>query len=184
MVDNCNTKEHVVSRRAFLQLGSATLITLTLPPILRKVGMPMTLTARAAAFERKVIGKVSELKVGESISFQYPYDHISANNFLIMLESEAGGGVGPDKNIVAFHSLCTHQGGPMAGTFHGDGIAGPCPLHLTTFDLNRHGMVIAGHATVALPQIMLEVDGDDIVATGVLGLIYGYQDNAVDPATL
>ncbi|MFQ5434838.1 MAG: arsenate reductase (azurin) small subunit, partial [Anaerolineae bacterium] len=65
---------------------------------------------------------------------------------------------------------------------HGDvSIAGPCPLHWSTFDLTRHGMVISGHATQGLPQIMLETDGDDIVATGVLGLLYGYYDNRVDP---
>jgi len=54
---------------------------------------------------------------------------------------------------------------------------GPCPLHLTTFDLTRHGMVISGHATDGLPQARLEVLGDDIVATGVTGLIYGVEDN-------
>jgi arsenite oxidase small subunit len=51
---------------------------------------------------------------------------------------------------------------------------GPCPLHLTTFDLTRHGMVISGHATESLPQIVLEVQGDDIYAVGVQGLVYGY----------
>jgi arsenite oxidase small subunit len=56
-------------------------------------------------------------------------------------------------------------------------VMGPCPLHLTTFDLTRHGMVIAGHATESLPQIVLETDGDDIVATGVLGLLYGKHNN-------
>jgi arsenite oxidase small subunit len=47
-------------------------------------------------------------------------------------------------------------------------------LHLTTFDLTRHGMVISGHATESLPQIVLEVQGDDIYAVGVQGLVYGY----------
>jgi arsenite oxidase small subunit len=106
-------------------------------------------------------------------------------NFLIMLNEPAGGGVGSDQNVVAFNSFCTHQGGPLAGQFQGDkGIAGPCPLHWTTFDLTRHGMVISGHATQGLPQILLEVDGDDIVATGVMGLIFGYVDNKENPAEL
>ena len=38
-------------------------------------------------------------------------------------------------------------------------------------------MVIAGHATEALPQIILELDGDDIYATGIAGLLYGYSVN-------
>jgi arsenite oxidase small subunit len=40
-------------------------------------------------------------------------------------------------------------------------------------------MVVSGHATQGLPQIILELEGDDILATGVLGLIFGYHDNLV-----
>jgi arsenite oxidase small subunit len=43
-------------------------------------------------------------------------------------------------------------------------------------------MVVSGHATQGLPQIILETDGDDIIATGVMGLIFSYYDNHVDPA--
>ena len=45
-------------------------------------------------------------------------------------------------------------------------------------------MVVAGHATMGLPQITLELDGDDIYATGVMGLIFGYFDNSVDPNSI
>lgn len=54
---------------------------------------------------------------------------------------------------------------------------GPCPLHLSTFDLTKFGMIVSGHATSSLPQITLEAEGDDIVATGVQGLIWGYSAN-------
>ena len=63
-------------------------------------------------------------------------------------------------------------------------MAGPCPTHLTTFDLTRHGIVIAGHATESLPQITLEVQGDDIYASGVLGLVFGRRDNLPGRAEL
>ena len=90
----------------------------------------------------------------------------------------AGGGVGPNDDIVAFNALCTHMGGPLMGTYKKEHKAiGPCPLHLTTFDLIKHGMVIAGHATESLPQVLLEVSGDEIYATGMLGLIYGRARN-------
>jgi arsenite oxidase small subunit len=70
------------------------------------------------------------------------------------------------------------MGGPLAGTFKPDDQAlGPCPLHQTTFDLTRHGMVISGHGTESLPQILLELDGDAIYAVGMIGLIYGRYDN-------
>ena len=77
------------------------------------------------------------------------------------------------------------MGGPLDGKFNTEiGVAGPCPLHWTLFDLTRYGMVVAGHATLGLPQITLELEGDQIFATGVMGLIFGYHDNNVDPNSL
>lgn len=58
---------------------------------------------------------------------------------------------------------------------------GPCPIHLTTFDLTRHGMVVSGHATESLPQIVLETEGDDIYAVGVMGLLHNYASNLARP---
>ncbi|MGB3715176.1 MAG: arsenate reductase (azurin) small subunit [Candidatus Promineifilaceae bacterium] len=178
----CDPAAGVVSRRNFLKLGGATLVTVTLPVYLRKAGLPSTLRAQQVEYPRQTIGRLSELSSGEPIGFDYPWDHPAATNFLIKLSEPAGGGVGPDQDVVAFNSFCPHQGGPLTGQFHDDiGVAGPCPLHWSTFDLTRHGMVISGHATQGLPQIILETDGDDIIATGVLGLIFSYHDNRVDP---
>jgi arsenite oxidase small subunit len=42
-------------------------------------------------------------------------------------------------------------------------------------------MVVSGHATQGLPQVVLELDGDDIVAVGILGLIFGFHDNQIEP---
>lgn len=134
--------------------------------------------AQVTTYPRRVIGRLSELESGRAVPFTYPFDHPSAAGFLIKLGRPAGGGIGPDSDVVAFNAFCTHQGGPLAGQFRADpGVAGPCPLHWTTFDLTRHGMVVSGHATLGLPQILLETEGDDIVATGVLGLLYGHHDN-------
>jgi arsenite oxidase small subunit len=178
----CKPSDGVISRREFLKLSGAALATVLMPTFLRKPGLPTAFKAQVAQYPRQVIGQLSALQTGQPVPFKYPWDHPNAANFLLKLKEPAGGGIGPDQNVVAFNSLCTHQGGPLGGRFHEDlGIAGPCPLHLTTFDLTRHGMVISGHATLGLPQILLELEGDDIVATGVLGLVYGYYDNHVDP---
>jgi len=48
---------------------------------------------------------------------------------------------------------------------------------LTRFDLTRYGIVVSGHATESLPQILLEEEDGQIFATGVRGLIYGRVDN-------
>jgi arsenite oxidase small subunit len=40
-------------------------------------------------------------------------------------------------------------------------------------------MIVAGHATQDLPQIVLDVKGDDIYAKGIIGLVFGKTDNLV-----
>ncbi len=172
----------LMNRRQFLFGAGAALTMLAMPGWLRGRGMPAQVQALVAEYPRQRIASLSELKTGDVVPFRYPWDHPNAANFLVKLGEAAGGGVGPDQDIVAFNSFCSHMGGPLEGKFQTDvGVAGPCPLHWTTFDLTRHGMVVSGHATQGLPQIILEVDGDDIYATGVMGLIYGYYDNSVDP---
>ncbi len=173
----------VMNRRQFLFGAGATLTLLSLPGWMRNGGMPAQLQAQIAEYPRQLLEiKLSELTVGEAISFNYPWEHPNSANYLIKLGQPAGGGVGPDNDVVAFNNLCTHQGGPLDGKFNAEaGVAGPCPIHWTTFDLTRHGMVVGGHATLGLPQIILETDGDEIYATGVMGLIFGYHNNLVDP---
>ena len=86
-----------------------------------------------------------------------------AESILVKLGKTAGGRLGPDKDVAAFNYTCTHQGGPLQGTYQAaDKTLGPCPLHRTTFDLTRHGIFIAGQAYQSLPQVLLELDGDDI----------------------
>ena len=76
------------------------------------------------------------------------------------------------------------MGFPLQGTFKPEHqVIGPCGWHLSTYDLTRHGVVVSGHATQGLPQITLEIRGDDIVATGVSALLFGFGDNNVPPTT-
>ena len=53
------------------------------------------------------------------VYFKYPFedDALFSACMLVKLGTLAGGGVGPDKDIVAFSTLCTHMGGPMQGTY-------------------------------------------------------------------
>ncbi len=159
-----------MSRRSFLLSGGAFLALVGLGGV---PGFAEAAQLLKTSYPRQKIGSLSALKTGEPIDFNYPYADV--RNILVKLGTEAGGGIGPHKDIVAFNQQCTHMGGPLDGTYKPEHqVLGPCPLHLTTFDLTRHGMVAAGHATESLPQIMLEVQGDDIYAVGVMGLVYGY----------
>jgi len=164
-----------IGRRQFLLSGaSAAVCTLLLPAI---GGLaPREVQAIENGYPRKLIGKVSQLQEGVQVPFTYPDDTMS--NFLVKLGTEAGRGIGTAKDIVAFNSLCTHMGGPLLGLYkHEHRAVGPCIFHLTTFDLTRFGIVIAGHASESLTQVMLEVEGDDIYATGFAGLVYGEHSN-------
>lgn len=159
-----------MSRRQMLLSGGASvvLVSLGLFP-----GTTEAAQALKASYPRQKIGSLSALKVGVPVDFNYPYPDI--RNILVKLGAPAGAGLGADKDIVAFNQQCTHMGGPLDGTYKPEHqVLGPCPLHLTTFDLTRHGMVASGHATESLPQIVLEIKGDDIYAVGVMGLVYGY----------
>lgn len=169
-----------LSRRNFLLLGGAGAVTILLGELFpgRILAQDEQRRGRFAAYPRKKIASCSQLVEDQPIDFQYPDDGPHAGSLLVKLGRKAGGGIGPAQDIVAFNTLCTHQGGPIRGAYNARyKVAGPCPMHLTTFDLTRHGMVVAGHATEGLPQVVLELDGDDIYAVGVLGLIYGCPSN-------
>ena len=167
---------HGYDRRNFLFAAGASFIALTVPGL----GMAQ---AKVAKYPQKKVALLSKLKKGEPVEFRYPWDHANCGTVLLKLGREAAGGVGPDKDVVAFNGLCPHMGWdiPAKKFFADPGIAGPCPGHWTTFDLTRHGMVVSGHATQGLPQVVLELDGDEIVAVGVLGLIFGFHDNKAEP---
>lgn len=165
-----------VSRRAFLLSGGSAVTIMALGSFSPAFGQGVAL--KIASYPRKRIGRVSQLRLDQPASFQYPWKDVYSANMLVKLGVPAGGGVGSDQDIVAFSTFCTHMGGPLAGQYRGQyKVLGPCPFHLTTFDLTKHGMVVAGQATESLPQIVLETNGDEIWAIGVMGLIYGYHAN-------
>ncbi len=165
-----------LSRRAFVLSAGTAVTVMTLGGLSQVFGQGAAL--QVASYPRRRIGRLSQLKTDQPVPFTYPWNDFNSTNMLVKLGVPAGGGVGPDRDIVAFSTLCTHMGGPLGGQYRGQWkILGPCPLHLTTFDLTKHGMVAAGQATESLPQIVLEVRGDDIWATGVMGLIFGYHSN-------
>lgn len=171
-----------VSRRGFLAVSGVGTVTVLLGELFpgRVRGQDPNRTVELATFTRKKIGQVSMLSIGKPIDFHFPKEGRLTGYMLVKLGEKAGGGIGPDQDVVAFSTRCTHMGGNMQGVFNAEHkVAGPCPEHLTTFDLTRHGMVVAGHATQSLTQVVLELEGDDIFATGLVGLLYGYSDNSL-----
>ncbi|MGI9621374.1 MAG: arsenate reductase (azurin) small subunit [Acidimicrobiales bacterium] len=130
--------------------------------------------ALLAEFPRTQVASLSELRVGEPVFFEYPLE--GQTNVLVALGSAAIGGVGTDGDVVAYSNSCTHMGCPITEFQPDHSVLGPCPCHFTSFDLGRDGQVTLGQATQNLPRVLLEVDGDDVFATGVYRLVYGHHN--------
>jgi len=165
----------LVSRRNFLVGSGAATVMVTLYP-----GTPAAqqVPARIATYQRKLVGQLSKLKPDVPVDFPYPDDGAYSSSMLVKMGVPAGGGIGPDQDVVAFNYACTHQGNSLAGSYKKETKSlGACALHLSTYDLTRHGILISGQAYQSLPQVLLELEGDNIYATGIFGLIFGRYDN-------
>ena len=102
---------------------------------------------------------------------------------------EFPGGVGPNKNIVAYSALCQHLGCTFPElTFYPPGVKaitvnGPmdkvihCSCHGSTYDPYRGGAVVTGPSVRPLPAVNLEWDPntDELYAVKMIGpIIYGH----------
>lgn len=131
------------------------------------------------SYPRTRIARLSELQEGVPLDFEYPLE--GQSSFVVKLGKSARSGVGPQGDVVAFSYFCTHMGCPLKGFYdRNHAVIGPCPCHFSTFDLRQLGQVVRGQATEELPQIILEVEGDDVYALGVVRLIYGFRNNLRD----
>ncbi len=178
-----------MSRRKLLmtggKLGSLAAISMLLPGSMlsgkAEAGQGMVsaaVTGRTVHYPRIKVGRLSALKNDRPVKIQYPGNDEGQKGLLIKRGERARGGIGPSQDVVAFSAFCTHQGGPLEEQYNpGSKTLGPCEFHLSSFDLTRHGIMTSASAVQNLPQYVLELEGDDIYAVGVLGLIYGYPDN-------
>lgn len=163
------------NRREFLLTSGAATSVILLSGC---AGLAANTPAMVASYPRKLITKLSSLKQDKPFDFNYPDDGKYSNSMIVKMGVEAGGGISPTRDVVAFNYTCTHQGGSLDDTYKADTKSlGACPLHLSTYDLTRHGILISGQAYQSLPQVLLELDGDDIYAVGIFGLVFGRYDN-------
>jgi arsenite oxidase small subunit len=124
-------------------------------------------------YPRRRIAGTGELGLGKPVSFAYPLENQAG--LLFDLAEEVPGGVGDNGSIVAFSILCQHMGCPVE--YRSDEKDLLCPCHQSRYDPAREGIVVQGVSMRPLPRIALEIDGEDIFAVGVEGLIYGYRNN-------
>ncbi|MEZ8694563.1 arsenate reductase (azurin) small subunit [Vibrio splendidus] len=182
-----SSKRHnkcMMSRRDFLLYsGAATAVSIVPLTLFTGTDSETQVEGRVVGYPRKKIAKLSQLINHIPVHFQYPDEGKNSIAMLVKSDIECGGGIGLQRDIVAYSMTCTHQGGPLTGAYKTTGehrIVGQCPFHLSTFDLRRHGIMVSGQAFESLPQVLLELEGDDIYAVGVMGLIFGRMENLID----
>ena len=166
---------NVVSRREFLKFTGGVAA--------GAAAMPGTAEAATAAdagrvtlpFTAKAIGKAGGLAANAPTNFTYP--DASSPCALLKMGSPVPGGVGPNSDIVAYSTMCTHMGCPV--TYDTTQRIFRCPCHFSTFDAEKNGQIICGQATENLPRIVLQYNSanDTVTAVAVEGLLYGRQSN-------
>lgn len=126
-------------------------------------------------YPSKPVGLAKGMPLNQAVSFSYPDD--SSPCQAIRMGSPVPGGVGPNGDIVAYSSYCTHMGCPVA--YEPASRTFKCGCHFSIFDPENGGQMVTGQATEDLPRILLEYDAttDSVHAVGVDGLIYGRQSN-------
>ena len=165
-----------INRRSFLKgSGAAAAIPLTVLSGSALAEPSSANTGGSLDYPQTTIGNTSDLAINEALSFNYPDSDSPCA--MIRMGQEVPGGVGPDKDIVAYSVLCNHMGcpliyAPQTRTFK-------CPCHFSIFDTEKAGQMVTGQATEDLPRILLSYNPDsgDVQAVGVDGLIFGRQAN-------
>jgi len=126
-------------------------------------------------YPAKAVARAKDVRVNVPVSFNFP--DAASPCALIKMGHAVPGGVGPDRDLVAYSTLCTHMGCPVS--YDTATRSFRCPCHYSTFDAELSGQMICGQATENLPQVVLQYDAksDTVTAVAVEGLIYGRQAN-------
>jgi arsenite oxidase small subunit len=163
------------SRRQFLKLTGGAAAGATV------VGVPSAQAVQADAgrttlpYAPKVIASAAQLRENVPVAFTFP--DASSPCAVVKMGTPVPGGVGPQRDIVAYSVLCTHMGCPVS--YDATTREFRCPCHFSTFDAEKAGQMISGQATEKLPFILLDYNASDgtVRAISVEGLIYGRQAN-------
>lgn len=168
---------NIVSRREFLKFTSGAAAGAAALPSPANAAPASDAGSATLQFKAKSLGKVGAIPVNQPVAFSFP--DASSPCALIKMGSPVVGGVGPNKDIVAYSILCTHMGCPVA--YDGAERLFKCGCHFSMFDAEKGGQMVCGQATENLPRIVLNYSDKDesVTAVSVDGLIYGRQSNVL-----
>ena len=169
-----------LNRRFFLKSGgtAAAVVGSVVIPIHPAQAAPAPAAnagATTLSYPRRAVSKAGAMPANQVVSFNYPDP--SSPCVAIRMGAPVPGGVGPNKDIVAYSSLCTHMGCPVA--YDGGTRTFKCGCHFSIFDPENSGQMVCGQATENLPMVRLDYDvkTDSVTAVGIEGLIYGRPAN-------
>lgn len=169
-----------IARRTFLKISAGSVAATAAAGLVPKVAdaaSPVDTSKTNLPYPTKTVAQAGRMAVNSPVSFTYP--DAASPCTAIKLGSRVPGGVGPDGDIVAFSSLCTHMGCPV--TYDVATKVFKCPCHFSMFDAEKAGQMIVGQATENLPRVRLRYDEatGNVSAVGIEGLIYGRQANVL-----
>lgn len=141
------------------------------------VGRERHAGATVLPYNRKVIARAKQLLPDAPIKFTFPDD--ASPCVVVKTGRPLPGGVGPQRDIAAFSTMCPHMGCPTA--YDAKERVFRCPCHFSMFDAEQGGQLVSGQATVDLPEIVLEYEAatDSVIAVAVRGLLYGRCANVI-----
>jgi arsenite oxidase small subunit len=164
-----------VGRRKFLTTASVTAVGAAASAAMGRPAKAAQ-AGTAVVYPSSRLANVNDLKVNEPFSVAYPDEE--APGVIIKLGTRIQSGVGPNRDIVGFSTVCPHKGFPLA--YNKDDRTLNCPGHYSRFDAEAGGQQTWGHATQNLPQYILRVDSNgDVYAEGVDELLYGRLSNVL-----
>lgn len=166
-----------LGRRQFLRGGAVAAAGAAAAAVVPSGPAKAAVPAARVAYPANRLANIKDLKANEPMQIAYPDS--DSPGVLIKLGSPVDGGVGPDRDIVAYSTMCPHKGYPLA--YNAADKTLNCPGHFSRFDCEKEGQQVWGHATQNLAMFRLAVDGKgDISATGVDELIYGRTRNVLN----
>ena len=174
-------EEHKLSRRIFLKSsGGAAAVVGTvgaaLLPSEAQAASPAGSTSTNLNYPKRSVGKAGGMPVNQAVSFSYP--DASSPCVALRMGSAVPGGVGPNNDIVAYSTLCTHMGCPVQYDGGTKRLQVPLPLQrCSTPRTTGRWCAVRPPRTCRACCSTTTTKTDTVTAVGVDGLIYGRQAN-------
>lgn len=187
----------LMERRTFLKLAAAAGGAVTVLALFStfKAGTFVPPPSTTAAWLVVTVTNISKLTNLTPVVFYYPLTNTP--NYLVKLGVAASGGIGPNKDIVAFSAICQHLGctygfvapdasPPCNSSYKAAQPMGYCCCHGSQYDFTNDAKVIGGPAPRPVPMVQLQLDAStgDISAIGMNApTIFGHgPPGTTDPA--